>query len=96
VPSALYNPDPARDNIYTYSTALVDRADNIRLEDVRLSRDLQFRKGRKVAGMDRLTIYADAANLGVIWKANKDGIDPYFVNTPRDTRRWSVGFRGTF
>jgi hypothetical protein len=96
VPSAVYYADPSRDNVYTYSSALVDRADNIRLEDIRISRDLEFGPGKKGAKKHQLSLYADAANLGILWKANKDGIDPYYVNTPRDNRRWSVGFKGTF
>jgi TonB-dependent starch-binding outer membrane protein SusC len=96
VPSAVYYADPSRDNVYTYSSALVDRADNIRLEDIRISRDLEFGPGKTGAKRHQLSLYADAANLGVIWKANKDGIDPFYINTPRDNRRWSVGFKGTF
>jgi hypothetical protein len=96
VPSAVYNADPARDNIYTYSSALVDKADNIRLEDIRVNRDLAFGLEKKGVKKHQLSLYADAANLGIIWKANKDGIDPYFVNVPKDNRRWSVGFKGTF
>jgi hypothetical protein len=96
VPSAVYNADPARDNIYTYSSALVDKADNIRLEDIRVNRDLVFGLEKKGVKKHQLSLYADAANLGIIWKANKDGIDPYFVNVPKDNRRWSVGFKGTF
>jgi hypothetical protein len=96
VPSAVYYAEPARDNIYTYSSALVDRADNIRLEDIRISRDLEFGPGTKGAKRHQLSLYADAANLGVIRKSNKDRVDPYFVNTPMDNRRWSVGFKATF
>ena len=95
VPSAVYYADPARDNIYTYSSALVDRADNIRLEDIRLSRELEFGRPKNGHRRQRISFFADAANLGVIWKANKDGVDPYYVNTPMDNRRWSVGFKGT-
>jgi hypothetical protein len=29
--------------------------------------------------------------VALLWKANKDGIDPYYINVPKEGPRWSLG-----
>jgi TonB-linked SusC/RagA family outer membrane protein len=79
VPS-LPSPVDDRSSFYEYSTAVVEKADNIRLQDIRLSYDfnpgmfhqLPFRK---------MQVYLYAANLGIIWQASKSGVDPDYYST---------------
>jgi hypothetical protein len=79
-----------RDNFYTNSSVLVTRGDQVRLEDISLSYDLD--KGRwKNMPFQQVRLYAYIANLGLLWAANKQGIDPYYVNVPKDGRRFSLG-----
>ncbi|SER30223.1 SusC/RagA family TonB-linked outer membrane protein [Pedobacter rhizosphaerae] len=68
-----------RDNMYLQSEALVERGDHIRLQDVRLSFDIpqKYRLGFRSV---QLNMYA--ANLGIIWRANKKGIDPDYQAIP--------------
>ena len=92
VPSAPTNYLTAlsRDNFYLNSSVLAERADNIRLEDLRLEYEL----GPPVLRVLRLAdvlLYATVTNVALLWKANKEGIDPYYINTPKDGRRWSMG-----
>jgi hypothetical protein len=70
VPSVPSAPNAQRDDFYTYSSALVAKGDNIRLRDARLS--------YRFHGAE---VYVYAANLGLIWKANKFGQDPDYPNT---------------
>ncbi|TDW99815.1 SusC/RagA family TonB-linked outer membrane protein [Dinghuibacter silviterrae] len=74
--------DHNRDNFYEASKVLVSKADNIRLEDIRLSYDIDKTVWRQMPfGHVRLYIYA--SNLGPLWKANAFGIDPYYNNNTR-------------
>ncbi|HEY4064982.1 MAG TPA: TonB-dependent receptor plug domain-containing protein [Puia sp.] len=80
----------SRDNFYLNSAVLAERADNIRLEDVRLQYQLSG-KILKLLKLSDVIVYSTVTNVALLWKANKDGIDPYYINTPRDGRRWSLG-----
>lgn len=64
-----------RDYFYQYSDILVDRGDEIRLQDIRINYDLQ-KKGMQKLPFKNATIYLYVSNLGLLWRANKDGIDP--------------------
>ena len=75
VPSMVYPDNSISDLVYSYSNILVDKGDHIRLQDIRLSYDIV---GKKVGGMpiQLIRVYVYANNLGILWKANKDNIDP--------------------
>lgn len=80
VPSAAdYNSyDYNRDEAYRFADILVENAAHIRLKDVTLSYDLPAAIVRKgVLKSVQLYIYLD--NVGILWRANKHGIDPDFV-----------------
>ncbi|SDE94457.1 TonB-linked outer membrane protein, SusC/RagA family [Mucilaginibacter pineti] len=74
VPSLLY-PDDGSRQIYTSSDILIEKADNIRLQDIRLEWNL-----KKLTPLTKyfsaLQLYAYLNNVGYIWKANKLGLDP--------------------
>lgn len=93
VPSLIYPADPNRDMLYNNSEILIDRADNIRLQYVNLSYDLENIVSKKV---QHLLLYINASNLGVIWKANKDGIDPDYISVPIPGKVLSLGLRANF
>ncbi|WP_179412694.1 SusC/RagA family TonB-linked outer membrane protein [Mucilaginibacter sp. E4BP6] len=75
VPSVIYPSDPNRNEFYQYSSILVDNADNIRLQDIRVSYNLTKKEWHNMP-FKSLQIYGYASNLGIIWRANKFGIDP--------------------
>ncbi|MFB9844025.1 SusC/RagA family TonB-linked outer membrane protein [Mucilaginibacter ginsenosidivorans] len=90
VPSLPVVPDSQRDDFYTYASVLVDKGDNVRLRDVQLSYTLP--KGW-LRGLPRqsLQVYAYAANLGLVWRANRDHQDPDFPNTTPAPRTLALG-----
>jgi TonB-linked SusC/RagA family outer membrane protein len=75
VPSADYSGDQSRDQFYANSQVLVEKADQIRLQDVRLSYDMSKRAFGKLP-LQCAQIYLYAGNLGILWRANHYGIDP--------------------
>lgn len=67
-----------RDAFYQYSSALVDKGDNIRLKDIRLSYELDKSKFRHLP-FSHISIYSYVDNIGILWRANKDHLDPDLV-----------------
>ena len=66
-----------RDDFYSNSSILVEKADNIRLQDLNLSYRPKISFIKKLKLSD-LQFYVYARNLGILWKANKSGLDPDF------------------
>jgi len=67
-------------NRYRFSDALVRKADNIRLQQISLAYSVPQRLlPRNI--VKNLSIAANVRNLGILWRANKDGIDPEYINT---------------
>jgi len=61
-----------------------EKGDHVRLQDVQLSYDLYKSQFRRLP-VNNLRLYLYANNLGILWRANKQGIDPDYVtgiNTP--------------
>lgn len=80
VPSMTYPANPYRDMFYQGSSANVLKGDNIRLQYIRLSYDI----GKPVFGWDfmqNLQITLMASELGFIWRANSERLDPDFAGT---------------
>lgn len=68
-----------RETVYTYSETLVEKGDHIRLQDVHLSYTLDKSRVKRLPfNSVRLSIYAN--NLGILWRANKHGLDPDYAN----------------
>lgn len=94
VPAMVYPVESGRDDFYNLSEALAEKADNIRVQYL----NLQYNFGRPVLsrlGVDKLQLYAVANNVAMIWKANRVGLDPDFLNMPAQ-RSYSLGARCTF
>lgn len=68
-----------RANTYTYSKALITNGSHIRLQDINLSYSVPH-KALANTPVQSLRIYAYARNLGILWRANKNGIDPDYIN----------------
>lgn len=88
---ALKLSSPTRDLFYNYAEILVEKGDHIRLRDVRLEFDCQsiIPRSWKIRS---LTTYIYAANLGIIWSANKLKVDPDFLYGPPVPKSFTAGF----
>ncbi|MBB5396680.1 SusC/RagA family TonB-linked outer membrane protein [Mucilaginibacter sp. AK015] len=74
MPATINNFDPNREYFYKFSSALVDKGDHIRLQDISLSyniKNITFLKG-----ISNLQLYSYINNVGVLWRANHDRLDP--------------------
>ena len=98
VPSMIYPLDGARDLFYNNSQILVEKGDNIRLQDIQLNYTLNTAKYLKA--VQNLNIYAYINNVGILWRANKEGLDPDVVNNGNYgiplPRTFSFGIKAIF
>jgi TonB-linked SusC/RagA family outer membrane protein len=100
IPSMVYPADYTRDNIYSNSDILVDKGDHIRLKDIQFSYDVLEKRARSLP-IKALNLYLYANNLGIIWRANKDKIDPDYIPNYTgyiypDPRSIAIGLKATF
>lgn len=96
VPSLVYpNTNTNRDYFYNTSSILVEKGDHIRLQDISVSYSL---KGlSKNTAIKNMVLYAYINNVGIIWRANKRGIDPdYFSVGYPLPRSYSFGIKTAF
>lgn len=96
VPSMIYpNNIPNRDDFYKYSSVLVDNGDNIRLQYIEAGYTFNEKQLSKVP-FKNVRVYFYANNLGILWRANKDGLDPDYVNGYPTPRTFALGLRTNF
>ncbi|SEN07695.1 TonB-linked outer membrane protein, SusC/RagA family [bacterium A37T11] len=76
VPALIYPAVSNRDLLYTYSEVLVEKADHIRLQDVKLAYHPISAKNKQRLFFKDLSFYVYAQNLGIIWKKNNLNLDP--------------------
>ncbi|WP_430815640.1 SusC/RagA family TonB-linked outer membrane protein [Carboxylicivirga sp. RSCT41] len=72
---------------------LVEDASHIRLRELYLGYKLPERIASSI-GLDKLTVFAHARDLGTIWTANDKGIDPEFIKGSRFNpgASYTIGF----
>lgn len=94
VPSMLYPYDSKRNKFYQGAVVNVLKGDNIRLQDVRISYSL-FSSGKSF--LKSFDVYAMISNINlVLWKANKQNIDPEFPSGKPGRSIFSLGFKTNF
>lgn len=93
IPSMVYPLGDLRDLFYTRSEINVEKGDHIRLEYINLGYEFT---NLPTGQLRSLTVFANAANLGVLWKANDAGIDPAYVNAIKPSRAFTFGLRASF
>jgi TonB-linked SusC/RagA family outer membrane protein len=81
---------------YQYSEALITKGDVIRLQDITVGYSLPRSMMTKWP-VSQLRVYGYAKSLGILWRANKEGLDPDYPNTlyPQP-RSYSFGIQADF
>lgn len=100
VPALVYPSNNNRNDFYKGSAVLIEKGDHARLQDISLAYTLNKNALKKLP-FDNLQLYLYANNLGLLWKANKEGIDPDYNDngvgrTMPDSRTITAGCRITF
>ncbi len=91
VPSFVYPFDQNRDNFYRLSEAVVESGSHIRLQFINLS--YKWNNSAKRIGFHSLEFYMNAANLGILWKANNHNLDPDSPSGAPASRSFTIGIR---
>ncbi len=96
VPSQVYPAVTNRDTFYAGSGELVERADHVRLQYVTAAYELT-RTAWKRLPLQRVQVQLSLQNLGLLWRANRQGLDPdhYGRTTLLPARSVSLGLRAT-
>ncbi|WP_127124588.1 SusC/RagA family TonB-linked outer membrane protein [Pseudoflavitalea rhizosphaerae] len=91
VPSFQYPINFNRDNFYNYSEVLVEKGDHVRLKDIRFAYIFEINK--RDEHNCKAEVFCHINNIGLVWKANKHGIDPDFLSSQPIPRIYSLGVK---
>ncbi|MCW3119894.1 MAG: SusC/RagA family TonB-linked outer membrane protein, partial [Chitinophagaceae bacterium] len=95
IPALVYSDYPqfnARDNFFAYAEANVLKGDNIRLRYINAGYTLK-RPVQKGPGFGTAQVYIHVANPGILWRANKEDLDPDYPYTLSAPRAVTIGLR---
>lgn len=89
-----YTQYAGRDAFYRFASVHVLRGDHLRFQYLNLAYDIASRKKKRFLQTGQL--YANLANLGIIWRANNEKLDPDYPGTYPPPRQATLGFRCSF
>ncbi len=89
IPAFVYPRNQIRDQFYSNSEFLATKADHIRLQYINLG----YRFPQLANGKVGVELYAIANNIGILWKANRYGIDPDNINGIPIPKSYTIGAR---
>lgn len=95
VPSFVYPNNIDRNRFYNSSEVLISKADHIRLQFVNLAYNLKKSQWSNLP-VQQVQLFANANNLGILWRANKFGIDPEYNNEFNPKASFSFGLKADF
>lgn len=95
IPSLQYPNNDQRDVFYKYSSILVEKGDHLRLQDIRISYDLNSNSLTRLP-FRAIQVYVYADNIGILWKANKQHIDPDYISGYPAPRTIAAGIKVDF
>jgi TonB-linked SusC/RagA family outer membrane protein len=81
VPSMIYPSTSQRDAFYRDSETNVEKGDNVRLQDITINYTFDKQNLKKMP-FSSVNVYIYANNIGLLWKANKAGLDPDYETPP--------------
>lgn len=95
VPSLVYPLPNSRDAFYNRSEATVRNASQIRLQFVNLSYDLEISRFKRIP-LNNLQLYINGSNLGILWRANHDHVDPDYIESIPPGKQIAIGIKCSF
>lgn len=96
VPAMVYTDYPQfdfRESFYANASVHVLKGDHIRLQYVNMSYDFTLNKRSKTSFFNKISLYANVANLGIIWMQNKEKIDPDYPLGLPPAKQYTIGLR---
>jgi len=96
VPAMVYTDYPQfdfRDAFYANASVNVLKGDNIRLQYINLAYDCKVNRRSKSSLFNTITLYGNIANAGIIWRQNKERIDPDFPYGLAPSKQYTIGLK---
>lgn len=97
IPSLVYTNYPqfsSRSSFYRNAAVNVLKGDHIRLQYINMAYNFAQTAGSKF--FDLLQLYINASDLGILWSANKENLDPDYPNSLPPPSSYSIGLRASF
>ncbi|WP_285058367.1 SusC/RagA family TonB-linked outer membrane protein [Pedobacter ginsengisoli] len=94
IPSFQYPIDSRRDAFYAASEINVLKADHIRLQFVNVG--YTFSRPTKRELFSQLQAYVNISNIGILWRSNKDNLDPDYPGLTVPSKGFAIGLKGNF
>lgn len=91
IPSMIYPVNAQRDQFYNASTAVVERGDHIRLQYVHLNYSFTKQTYKRLP-VREMALSVNASNLGILWRATRQRLDPDTGGAPIP-KRIAIGIR---
>jgi hypothetical protein len=91
----IYPNNSYRDQFYANSDATIEKGDFVRIQDINVS----YSPSLIALGNYKLknpVFYVNCNNLGIIWRANKIGVDPDYGPAAPAAFSISFGFKSDF
>ncbi len=95
VPAFIYPNNGDADYFYTQSTVNILRADHIKLQYINVAYTFSKINKSRIA-FKELQVYFNASNLGILWRANKEGLDPDYPASLPPVKSYAFGLRANF
>lgn len=93
VPSLVY-PNPGnRDVFYSGAEPLITKGDHVRLQYINLGYSFPV---KATSAFKELGLFTTISNLGLLWKANKEGLDPEYSNTLLPPKQLALSLKAIF
>lgn len=93
VPAMPSNVDSRRESLYANSVALIEKGDFVRLSNLQMAYTFKLKNSKPA----QTRLFAGINNLGMLYRANKSGLDPdyYKASYPRP-RTYTIGVQLDF
>jgi hypothetical protein len=91
VPSLAYPGNESEESVYRFADINVLKGDHIRLQEINISWGAKLPQW----GLKNVRVYTNITNLGILWRANRVGVDPDINDLP-NPRSYSFGLSANF
>lgn len=95
VPSFVYPINDRRESFYSLSEINTLKGDHIRLQYLNVGYTLR-NNGKGKMPFKELQLYGNISNLGILWRANKEKLDPEYPSSIRPVASFSFGLKSIF
>lgn len=92
VPAFQYPVNSARSVFYQNAETLVSRADHVRIQYLNLAWETK----KPINSLKGLRLFLNCTNMGLLWAANEEKIDPDYINGLRPAPMYSAGLNVKF